>query len=177
MQADWTQARWRSAFRRLRIVGLPLLLGVAASGGAAEIRGIVVSIADGDTFALLDEARTPHRVRLAGINAPEKTQPVGRVLRQSLADLVFHREVTAECGKTDRYGREVCKILHAMEDVNPRQLRAGLAWHYKQYQRQQSSRERQVYAQAEEDARAARRGLWRDPAPVPPWGCRDKASE
>jgi len=110
LPADSTRAHGRSAFRRFRAVGVPLLLSVAASGGAAEIRGIVVSIADGDTCALLDEGRTQHRVRLAGIDAPEKKQPYGQLSRQHLADLVFQRKVTAECGKIDRYGRDVCKI-------------------------------------------------------------------
>ena len=127
------------------------------------------SIADGDTLTLLDGANTQHRIRLSGIDAPEKKQPFGQVARQRLGDVVFQRQVTADCGKTDRYGREVCKILLAGEDVNLGQVRAGLAWHYKKYQGEQPAADRATYARAEEESRAARRGLWRDPDPVPPW--------
>ena len=74
-----------------------------------------------------------------------------------------------EWDKRDRYGRVVGKILLAGSDMNLRQIESGLAWHYKKYSAEQSAADRQLYADAETDARDAGRGLWREPFPVPPW--------
>ena len=74
-----------------------------------------------------------------------------------------------EYDKRDRYERILGKVLLSGEDMNLEQIRAGLAWHYKKYQNEQSSSERELYSQAEIEAREAKRGLWYDPEPVPPW--------
>lgn len=136
---------------------------------AESYTGRVVAIADGDTVTVLDATETQHKVRLAGIDAPEKRQPFGQVSRQYLAEAIFGRVVTVDWSKRDRYGREVGKILIEGRDVNLGQIQAGLAWHYKQYEREQSPRDRAVYAAAEEAARQAQRGLWREPDAIPPW--------
>ena len=134
--------------------------------------GLVVGIADGDTLTLLDADHVQHKIRLAGIDAPEKRQEFGSRSKQNLADLVFRKQVTVEWNKFDRYGRVIGKVLVGGDDVCLAQVRAGLAWHYKAYQREQSAADRERYAQAELDARASRRGLWRDASPVPPWDFR-----
>ncbi|MDP2761700.1 MAG: thermonuclease family protein [Sideroxyarcus sp.] len=90
----------------------------------------------------------------------------------SLSDLVFNKDVIVESSKKDRYGRTVGKILVDGVDANLEQFKAGLAWHYKQYQREQSVNDRTFYAQAEEQARAENRGLWVDTGPTPPWDWR-----
>lgn len=108
--------------------------------------------------------------RLAGIDAPEKRQAFGNVSKQSLVDMVAGQAVAVEWVKVDKYGRKLGKVLLAGLDCNLVQVKRGLAWHYKQYQREQSSADRQSYAAAEIEARAAKLGLWRDAAPVPPWG-------
>jgi endonuclease YncB( thermonuclease family) len=118
---------------------------------------------------VLDGLHAQHRIRLAGIDAPEKAQPYGDASKRHLSDLVFGKPVTVEYEKYDRYGRIVGKILNGGHDASLEQLRVGLAWHYKQYQRDQSRADRSAYADVELEAQQARTGLWRDPAPVPPW--------
>jgi len=136
----------------------------------AETRiGKVVGVADGDTITILDYTQTQHKIRLAGIDAPEKKQAFGNRSKESLSDLVFSKTVTVVTDKLDKYGREVGKVLVDGVDANLAQVQRGMAWHYKAYEREQSVIDRGVYAEAESEARAARRGLWADVEPEPPW--------
>jgi endonuclease YncB( thermonuclease family) len=121
---------------------------------------------------VLDSTKTQHKIRLAGIDAPEKKQAFGQRSKESLSDLVFNREVQVETTKRDRYGREIGKVQVDGLDANLEQIKRGMAWHYKAYQREQSVLDRQSYAEAEEVARGARVGLWKDDQPVPPWDFR-----
>ena len=136
---------------------------------AGLIDGRIVAVLDGDTVTLLDHDHAQHRIRLAGIDAPEKSQAFGQRSKQSLSELVFDQEVTVETGKTDRYGRQIGKILLRGVDVNLEQVKRGLAWHYKAYAREQSRSDRSAYADAEDAAKAAKAGLWRDVGAMPPW--------
>jgi endonuclease YncB( thermonuclease family) len=149
-----------------------LLLTLPLASTAKTATGLVVGIADGDTLTLLDADHVQHKIRLAGIDAPEKRQAFGNRSKQNLADLVFRKQVTVEWNKFDRYGRVIGKVLSGSEDVCLAQVRAGLAWHYKAYEGEQSETDRKRYAQAELEARASKRGLWRDADPTPPWDFR-----
>lgn len=124
---------------------------------------------DGDTVTLLDLDMVQHRIRLAGIDAPEKSQAFGQASKQSLSDLVFAQDVMVETGKSDKYGRLVGKVTVTGVDANLEQVKRGLAWHYKAYAREQSKADRDAYAAAEDAARLGRIGLWRDITPIPPW--------
>lgn len=156
--------------RSVAIVSIAaVLLALPHASAANTTTGLVVGIADGDTLTLLDGDHVQHKIRLAGIDAPEKRQAFGNRSKQNLAELVFRKQVTVEWNKFDRYGRVIGKVLAGGDDVCLAQVRAGLAWHYKAYEREQSVADRERYAQAELDARASRRGLWRDASPVPPW--------
>jgi endonuclease YncB( thermonuclease family) len=137
---------------------------------AAEwiIRGRVIGIADGDTLTVLDGEDAQHRIRVAGIDAPERKQPFGTASKETLSRLIFDRRVEARCHKRDRFGRDVCNVYEGLRDIGLEQVRAGMAWHFKEYQHEQSSAERQTYAAAEDAARAARRGLWSEPHAMPP---------
>jgi endonuclease YncB( thermonuclease family) len=106
-------------------VALLMALAIAGGAHAETITGTVVSIADGDTLTLLDATRTQHKIRLAGIDAPEKAQPYGNVSRQSLGELAFQRWAVADCPKKDRYGRRVCTVTVNGQDVGLLQLRRG----------------------------------------------------
>ncbi len=126
-------------------------------------------IADGDTITVLDGDKVQHKIRLAGIDAPEKKQPFGNRSKESLSDLAFDKTVNVKTDKRDRYGRQIGKVLVNGRDVNLVQVERGMAWFYRQYQRDQSPNDRRLYEAAEDAARADKRGLWRDAAPVPPW--------
>lgn len=117
---------------------------------------------------MLDSSETQHRIRLAGIDAPESHQAFGEQSRQSLSGMIFGKDVSVNYHKIDQYGRLVAKIWLNGKDINLEQVKAGMAWHYKFYQGEQTPEDRELYSKVEDEARAARRGLWRDPNPVEP---------
>jgi len=157
-------------FRHATLPALLLLICLPSYARAVDfIEGEVVAIADGDTLTVLDRDKRQHRVRLLGIDAPERGQDFGERSRQSLADLVFRKQVSVAVPKLDRYGRKLGKVTVGRTDVNLEQLRAGMAWYYRQYESDVFREDRAVYDRAERDARAAKRGLWADPRPTPPW--------
>ena len=156
------------SFRRYALLAFILCIGVNTTY-AVTLTGRVIGIADGDTLTVLDDHFVQHKVRLSGIDAPEKTQPFGTVSRQHLALLTFGRQVRVVATKKDRYKRTVGKVLIGEIDANLAQVEVGLAWHYREYAREQSPEDRRAYAEAEETARARGAGLWRDARPVAPW--------
>lgn len=160
---------------------------IAADICAATIDGRVVGVHDGDTITVLDSSRTQHKIRLAGIDAPELKQEFGTRSKQNLSALVFGKDVAVEWQKRDRYKRIVGKVLvnesgvdcgfrdcRKSLDTGLQQVRDGMAWHFKEYEREQSPEDRGRYATAEQEAQSASRGLWADRAPVPPWEWRHK---
>ena len=155
-------------------------LALSPAAGAAEIVGQVVAVADGDTLTVLDASSERHRIRLSGIDAPEKRQAYGERSKQHLSALVYRKTVRVVWDKKDRYARIVGRVYAAEceaacpynVDVGLEQIRAGLAWHYKQYAKEQPLRERERYAELEQHARERRSGLWGDVHPVAPWDFR-----
>lgn len=160
--------------KKLLAVMLCLYAGVL---GATSFEGRVVGVADGDTITVLDAGKVQHKIRLAGIDAPEKKQPFGQRSKQSLSDLVFDKAVTVETNKRDKYKRNVGKVLVDGVDANLLQVQRGFAWHYKAYEREQPAVDRKVYADAENEARAAKLGLWAGSEPEPPWEFRHKSDK
>ena len=141
---------------------------ISAPAGAQTLTGHVVRIADGDTVTVLDANNTQHRIRLQGIDAPESHQAFGTQSKKSLSGMIFDKDVTVIYQKTDRYGRIVGKILLDGTDINLEQIKTGMAWHYKDYEDEQTREDRDLYARAEDEARNARRGLWVDANPIEP---------
>ena len=139
------------------------------ASGTQTFPGRVVGIADGDTITVLDSANTQHRIRLEGIDAPESHQAFGEQSRLSLSEMIFGKDVSVSYQKIDQYGRLVGKITLDGKDINLEQVKAGMAWHYKFYEDEQTPADRDLYAKAEAEARAARRGLWQDPNPTEPY--------
>jgi len=155
-----------------QILLLAALWIFANTSAADTMNGRVIGVSDGDTVTILDDTKTQWKIRLLGIDAPEKTQAFGSKSKEHLSDLVFNRQVTVEYSKKDRYGRTLGKIFVDGIDANLEQINAGFAWHYKQYRRDQSAKDRAAYANAENQARTAKMGLWVDPKPTPPWDWR-----
>lgn len=156
----------------MRILQLVGILMIATTAHAGTIAGRVVGISDGDTLTILDSTNQQHRIRVAGIDAPEKAQDFGQRSKTNLSAMAFNQTATADCPKRDRYGRDVCKIIVNGQDVGLEQIRAGMAWWYKQYSREQSPEDRVDYEQAEFQAKIHRKGLWDSKNPVPPWDWR-----
>lgn len=151
---------------------LLVLIALVCTANAETITGRVVSVADGDTITVLDGDKVQHKIRLAGIDTPEKKQAFGNRSKESLSAMTFDKSVDVETGKRDRYGRQIGKVLVNGQDVNLVQVERGMAWFYRQYQREQSSNDQKLYEAAEDAARADKRGLWRDVEPVAPWDFR-----
>ena len=129
----------------------------------------VVGITDGDTIVVADSAGRQESIRLAGIDAPEHDQSFGAQSTQYLASLVSGKNVTLECENERSYGRMICKVLlPSGEDACLDQVKAGMAWHYKQYEDQQGAADRDAYAAAECAAMKSKTGLWSDPHPEQP---------
>ena len=143
---------------------------------ADELRTVtVVGVSDGATIVVQDGKRK-YRVRLAAIDAPEYGQPFAKSSGRHLADLTLKKQALVDCYKTDAYRRKVCRVSVVGKDVALAQLQAGLAWYFKQAESEQTASERKAYAQAEEDARSSRRGLWKLDNQVPPWEFRRKGN-
>lgn len=160
----------KTNFTRLLLPAALVLLTTA--GHADTLAGRVVGVADGDTLTVLEATNTQHKIRLSGIDSPEKGQPFGQRCKQSLSDLAYGHTVAVESDKRDRYGRVIGKVLVDGHDANLEQARRGCGWHYKRYMNDQPLNDRLAYNAAEESARAGGVGLWADRDPVPPWDWR-----
>ncbi|KAA2211448.1 thermonuclease family protein [Teichococcus oryzae] len=150
---------------RLLLAPVLFLLLLSLPALAAELRGEVVGISDGDTLTLLTPDKRQVRVRLAEIDAPESRQPWGSRAQQALSALVFRQAVRVTVQDTDRYGRSVGTVWVGRLNANAEMIRQGQAWVYRQY-----LRDRSLLA-LEEEAKQVKRGLWALPEAerVPPW--------
>ena len=121
---------FRFAFYVLLFLSLPL-------AQAETLTGRVVRVTDGDTLVVLDVTKTQHKIRLQGIDAPERGQALGTKSKEHLSELVAGKTVVVDYNDYDRYQRVLGKVLVGGEDVNLEQVEAGMAWHYKKYQGEQ----------------------------------------
>ncbi len=153
----------------VHVISLCFLVFLSIAASADSLTGKVVKITDGDPRYVLDANYEQHKIRLAGIDAPERKQAYGLASRKHLASIVAGRQVTVEYQKRDRYGRIVGKVLLDGVDACLGQVKAGFAWHYNKYQHEQSLEDQKLYAEAENKAREGRLGLWRESNPNPPW--------
>ena len=162
------------------------LLALSSFAGHAATRSFearVVGVADGDTITVLDANNVQHRIRLAGIDAPEIGQPFSGRSKQSLGRMVMGRLARIEWDEQDRYGRLVGKVwvtpvgINCTKEPCPKtldagraQLTVGLAWHY--LGKQQGEEDSLAYEFDETEARVRRVGLWSEPDPIAPWDWR-----
>lgn len=139
------------------------LLLLTLTAQALTIQGKVVHIADGDTLTILIAGKEQVKIRLAGIDTPEKAQPFGNKAKQALAALAFQQYVTVDVETKDRYGRTVGKVIVNGIEVNAELVRQGMAWVYRKY-----TNDQKLYA-LEAEAKQAKRGLWATEHPIEPW--------
>ena len=145
-----------------------LLLTLLAFPACAstDFQGVVIRIADGDTITVLHE-NVPERIRLWGIDSPEKKQDFGTRAKQFTGDLAFQKTVTVRVKDHDRYGRTVAEImLPDGGNLNKEILNAGMAWVFRRYCHDQT------YYHLESEAKEQRIGLWSQPHPTAPWDFR-----
>lgn len=127
---------------------------------AEVLNGTVVEISDGDTITVLDKSNNEHKVRLMGIDAPEKSQAFGNEAKQTLSNYIYKKEISVDYKKLDKYKRIVGKVKLDGQDISLQMIRDGTAWHYTEYEREQSKSDRDLYRAAEAMARETKVGLW-----------------
>ncbi len=132
------------------------------------VMGKVIRIADGDTFTMVFENGFDVRVRLNGIDSPEKKQAFSNRAKQTLSELIYDKEVKVFYESKDRYGRVLGDVYIDNLNVNQEMVRRGMAWHFTRYS------DDETLAALEKEARKNRIGLWVDPNPVAPWEFRRK---
>lgn len=132
------------------------------------ITGKVVGVSDGDTIVLLLSNNTEIKVRLEGIDCPEKKQDFGERAKQATASMCWSKDVRIMKSGEDKYGRTLGFVYVGDVCVNEELLKLGLAWHYKKYNSDKH------YAQLEQTARDGKIGLWSQPNPEAPWDFRHK---
>lgn len=136
---------------------------------AADFSGPVVSVLDGDTIEVLHTNKA-ERIRLSGIDCPEKGQAYGNKAKQATSALVFGKQVTLQTYGKDKYKRTLGDVLLPNgTNVNHELVKQGWCWWYRKYAPRNADLER-----LEQDARGAKKGLWADPHPVPPWEWRKR---
>jgi len=152
-----------------RVVCLVLIL-LTPSLAVADFTGPVVSALDGDTIEVLHNTH-PERVRLSGIDCPEKGQAFGTRAKQAASALVFGKNVILQTHGQDKYGRTLGDVfLLDGTNVNHTLVKDGWCWWYRKYAPGNT-----VLEELEKEAREAKKGLWVDPRPVPPWEWRKRS--
>lgn len=143
-----------------------LAFAPATSYAESEYQGRTVRILDGDTIEVLRDGSQSVRIRLANIDAPEKSQAYGQRSKENLTRLVGGQSVTVVDLGGDQYGRRIGRILVNGQEANVEQVRDGMAWVYERF-----NHDDQLPA-LEGAARSQRVGLWADPYPTAPWDYR-----
>lgn len=167
----------RGQFKRVALaalfLGSALQLGCSKAelGGAPELYQFTAA-PDGDTLHVTSAEGKSLKVRIAGIDTPERGQAYWRVARSHLIELAQAEELRLACYKKDQYERSICRVWSGGRDVAASLLEQGLAWHYKQFESEQTPAERELYARLQTEAQKSRLGLWREPDPMNPSECR-----
>ncbi len=150
----------------LALASVAVLASCGPPAGREAFEGKVVGVADGDTLVVLD-GTAQVRVRLHGIDCPERGQAFGTAAKRFASSLAFGKTVTVRARGKDRYGRLLAEVvLPDGRSMNRELVAAGMAWHYARYSDDES------LAKAERRAREARLGIWSEPEPVAPWSYR-----
>ncbi|MFA6450996.1 MAG: thermonuclease family protein [bacterium] len=140
-----------------------LILPIAAFAHAEEYSGRVIGVSDGDTIKILIPGGRQIKVRLAEIDAPEKSQAFGNQSKKAMSGLVYDKNARVVKINIDRYGRTVGRVYIGKLDVNAEMLKKGMAWVYTQYSTDPK------FPPLERAAKKLRLGLWADTDPTPPW--------
>lgn len=153
----------------LMALAMLLLAWCPLALAAQPLTGKVIAVADGDTFTLLTADQQLVKVRLHGIDCPEKKQPYWAAAKAFTSRAVFGKKVQVRSTKKDRFGRVLGTVYYgANQNLNEELLAAGRAWHFKKYDRQAA------WAALEQQARAGKKGLWQDAHPIAPWQWRGR---
>ena len=132
-------------------------------GMADDFKGEVIRVLDGDTIEVLHEKK-PERIRLYGIDCPEKGQAFGQKAKQATSSLLFGKDVRIESHGRDKHRRTLGTVFNGDLNVNQELVREGWCWWFRKFVPKDKK-----LKQLEQEAKEAKKGLWTDPNPVPPW--------
>jgi endonuclease YncB( thermonuclease family) len=132
--------------------------------------GVVVGVSDGDTITVLHEGKG-EKIRLYGIDTPEKGQAFGKKAKQFTSRMVYGKNVEVEAKDTDRYGRTVSLISVDGQSLNEALIKNGFAWVYRKYCKEVFCED---WLNFEIIARYGKIGIWSESNPTPPWEYRKK---
>ena len=148
--------------KRFALILIFVLLSLVCSAQRFTVR--VVSISDGDTFTAINKDNLQLKIRIFGIDAPEKKQAYGNKSKEFLSSLIFGKSISIDVQSKDRYGRYLAYVYSPEgKDVSLLMIHEGMAWHFTKYDNNE------VYEAAQMVAKKAKRGLWADPSPIAPW--------
>ncbi len=154
------EAGWKKAADAIEDLGA----AVEAVPTEFDITGKVVRVVDGDTVHVFEGGGVQTKIRLHGIDTPERGQPYYRKATDALAGMIAGQEVGVTVVDTDRYGRTVGVIYLNEQNINLAMVQGGYAWWYQRY-----AKFDRPLQEAERQARAQKLGLWADSDPVAPW--------
>lgn len=153
--------------KKIYSIAALLFMALNIQAQLGTIKGKVVSVADGDTFTLLTDGNKQQKIRLHGIDCPEKKQDFGQVAKNFTSNMIFGKTINVKPTDIDRYGRTIAIVLLPDQmSLNELLLKNGLAWHYLQYDKNPN------WNNLERSARKNKLGLWQHSAPVAPWNFR-----
>ncbi|WP_276503899.1 thermonuclease family protein [Terrimonas pollutisoli] len=138
---------------------------------ATDQAGTVIKIVDGDTFDLLTADQATLRVRMYGIDCPEKKQDFYQSAKNALAAYIFKKNVQLKITGHDRNRRTIAMVYCNGQNINLAMIKNGFAWHFSKYSSDIN------FAQAESQARKAKAGLWKKPGPIAPWEFRKQRQQ
>ncbi|ENQ0930198.1 TPA: thermonuclease family protein [Acinetobacter baumannii] len=149
----------------MKVTGIKILLGsllLVSNIANADFVARVIGVTDGDTITVLDRSNNQIKVRLADIDAPEKSQPFGAKAKQALSDLTFNRNVYIQEKGYDKYHRLIGTVLVGVDPINRIMVKNGMAWAFREYL------DDPIMLDLESYARKNKIGLWQDAKPVYP---------
>ncbi|MFK7102234.1 thermonuclease family protein [Flavobacterium oreochromis] len=129
----------------------------------SQIKGKVVKVKDGDTIEIIDENLDTYTIRIEGIDCPEKSQEFGSTAKKFTSNEIYLKNVEILPINKDKYGRIIAKVLYDKKNLSEELLKAGLAWHYKKFNKNA------IYSNLEIKARKKKKGLWIQNNPIPPY--------
>ncbi len=150
-----------------KVILILFIITISTFTFGKSFRGKCVGISDGDTISVMRDGKMV-KIRLEGIDCPEKAQAFGKRAKQFISNLLFGKEVKVIIKKHDRYRRIVGRVFYKNLDASYELVKSGFAWHYKKYSKEK------YLARAERIAKKRKRGLWKDPHAIPPWKFRKK---
>ncbi|MFN5467503.1 MAG: thermonuclease family protein [Pirellulaceae bacterium] len=133
---------------------------------AKTIQGKVIKVIDGDSIVIQDDKEHSIEVQLEGLDAPEFQQPFGKESKELLSEKLLKKDVSIQWEKEDNYKRKLGWVFHEDRNINLWMIEKGAAWHYAQYNKEES------FSNAQQVAKKAKLGLWDEAMPQPPWDYR-----